>query len=65
MKIQQIDRVSIYYVTTNEIGFENLIRYSETNWVVQTMGREIGLVHPDEFEEEFQRNILHSHYKEN
>ena len=65
MKIEQIDRVAIYYVKTDELGFENLIRYGSDDWTVQNGAREIALVNPEEFEEEFQHNILHSFYKEN
>ena len=65
MKIKGIDRVAIHYVKTDELGFENLIRYSSNNWTVQNGSREIALVNPEEFEEEFQRNIIFANYNEN
>jgi hypothetical protein len=57
MDITGIEVEKIYYVQTEELGFESLVRYSENEWYVIYAGEQIA-INPDSIEENFQKLLL-------
>jgi len=57
MNIKEVKVETIYYVETEEPGFESLVRYAEDEWFVLYEGEELS-IDPDYIEGDFQKLLL-------
>ena len=58
INIKSIEVETVYFIETDEPGFEEIIRYGADDWVVKYGGKELGIQNFDELEEQFQKILL-------
>ena len=49
---------NIYYVSTNNEGFRELVRYKADDWCVICKDHELEIMYPEEIEKQFQRLLV-------